>query len=35
MLQVQRIFRLCLEGERYKGFDEEFVDTLFLRCEAR
>ena len=33
-LQIHRDFRLILEVERYKGFDEEFGDTLFLRCEA-
>jgi len=33
-LQVQWIYPSILEGERFKGFDEELVDTLFLRCEA-
>jgi|GEM_PF-1811340 len=23
-----------LEGERFKGFELDFVDTLFLRCET-
>jgi len=24
-----------LEGERYKGFDQDIEDTLFSRCEAK
>jgi hypothetical protein len=33
-LQVQQTFYKIMEGERLKGIDEEYVDTLFLRCET-